>query len=216
MTYDMDLIKYRAYPMNFWDYDNPAWSGRGVADMYHVFKNAPLPEVGMNTVRIHIDADDPSGGYFVDKVYDVITHDKMPTVAATKEVDGETKVTIGAKEKRIGLKVTWNDPPFKEIMKPGIQLRVYIGGDDNIGFGGHEMFYFIDCPAQLHKMLVTKDSWNSLKARLIDYGYPEARLAIIYRSLYDPPEDENGNLLLHNQGSFWNRGHSDSLTIPLF
>jgi hypothetical protein len=116
-TYDMNYVKYKLYPINFWDFEN-AYIENGGADMVHAFNTSVLPDVGVQTVKFHLDANDPSGGYFTYKTYNVTTVEPMPTVAATKEVDGVTTIKIGAKEKKIGLKVTWNDPPFKDIMKP--------------------------------------------------------------------------------------------------
>ena len=176
------------------------------------FPPGVLPEAGVQTVKFHLDADDPSGGYFTYKTYNVTTTEPMPSVAALKEVDGETKITIGVMEKKIGLKITWNDPDFKDIMKPGIQLRVYIGGNNGDYETGnltdHEIYYWIDCPAQMHKLLVTSDAWESLKAQLIGHGFTEAKILIVYRTI------EGGDDAA-DEGQFMNRGHSDLITIPL-
>jgi hypothetical protein len=91
-------------------------------------------------------------------------------------------------------------------------LRVYIGANDN-GYetgnlGGHEIFFWIDCPAQMHKLLIPKSDWDAFKQQLIDYGFTEAKLMIVYRTI------EGGNDAA-DEGQFFNRGHSDIVTIPL-
>ena len=85
----------------------------------------------------------------------------------------------------------WNDPKFKEIMRPGIQLRVYVGGyartvSEDMSQGipqNHDTVMWMDCPAQLHKMLIISERWNTLKADLLAAGYSEATVMIVYRTI---------------------------------
>lgn len=195
---------YQLFPMNFWDFSHGFVDD---SDMIFTFPMNVLPDLGVQTVKFHLDADDPSGGYAVYKTYNVTTTEPLPTVSVTKEVDGVTKITIGAVEKKIGLKITWDDPPFKDIMKPGIQLKVYIGSNAWTTLDGHEIYYWIDCPAQMHKMLIPSDSWNELKTALLNEGYTKAYVVIVYRTL------ETGGGL--DEGVFMNRGHSDPVEVPL-
>lgn len=193
MPYIAKFPGYALYPTNFWVWPDVGEWSEGVdylADFY------VLPDsTGPQNFEFMID------GVVQETVqYNVATLDPMPTVSATKEVDNETKFLIHGKEIKGGLKITWNDPPFKDIQKPGIQLRVYVGAYSP--GQTYERFFWIDCPTQIHKMLVPMDQWQEMKDVLLATGATEASIAIIYRTM-------------NNDFSFMNRGHSDSILIPL-
>ena len=70
-TYDTVFPKYVLYPMNFRDYNKPWITG---ADMTFQFPEGVVPEVGTNTMTVHIDA--PEGVAFT-KTYNVTATDSM-------------------------------------------------------------------------------------------------------------------------------------------
>jgi hypothetical protein len=205
-TYKAVFPKYELYPRNFWNYDRP-WVYD--ADMNFQFPAGVLPEVGWQEFAVHIDY--PEGVVF-NKTYYVTTTEPMPSVAAFREVEGKPKSTISVKEIKSGLKITWNDPPFKQIQKSGIQLKVYVGNSNN-GYeegnlGGDEIYYWIDSPAQIHKLLIPTENWLPLKTELLAAGFTEAKVLIVYRTIEGGDEATN-------EGAFMNRGHSDIVTIGL-
>ncbi|CAB5134490.1 hypothetical protein D3OALGA1CA_3445 [Olavius algarvensis associated proteobacterium Delta 3] len=210
--YDGLFPKYKLYPINFWDW-NRNWSpGTDYnADFGYVLPDSP----GLQHFEFIING-------VVEKtlVYNVTTLDPMPTVAATKETDDGLRMTIRAKEIKSGLKITWNDPKFKDIQRPYIQLRVYVGNAHSNGLANqYERFFWIDCPAQIHKLLIPKDKWQELKDSLIADGFTEAQIVIVYRTLDNDYWNhlDYPDLFPFNPewGLFMNRGHSDPIKIPL-
>lgn len=209
MDYVAKFPKYNLYPINFWKYPD-SWSA-GTDLLFDFPISAGLPETGVQTLEASIaGVQDP----YILK-YNVTTLDPLPTIAATKETDDGIKTTILAKEIKAGLKITWDDPLFKQIQKPGIQQRIYIGSERP----KYEYYYWIDSPAQLNKILIPINEWNELKQRLISEGFTRAVVSIIYRTIdndfwnnqaypemfpYDPA-----------YGVFMNRGHSDLIYIDL-
>jgi hypothetical protein len=192
MPYTGKFPKYKLYPINFWDW--PAVGEGWVSDTDYLADFFVLPDsTGLQHFEFMI-----NGVVQATYAYVVTSLDPMPTVTATREVDGETKLTMHAKQIKGGLKITWDDPPFKDIQKPGIQLRVYVGAQTSNG--GYERYYWIDCPAQIHKMLVPMDQWQELKDTLIADGFTEATISIVYRTMTD---------------DFMNRGHSDPIIVPI-
>jgi len=190
MPYTGKFPKYELYPMNFWNW--PAVGQGWDSNTDYLCDFFVLPDsTGLQHFEFMI-----NGEVKATSAYDVTTLAPMPTVKATKEVEGETKFTMNAKQIKGGLKITWDDPPFKDIQKPGIQLRVYVGAATT----GYERFFFIDCPAQISKMLIPMDQWQELKDALIAEGFTEASIGIIYRTMAT---------------DFMNRGHSDPIIIPL-
>ena len=192
--------KYKLYPINFWDFDN-AWE-KVYEEYYVTFPLGMTPEAdSVQTMRFTL-----TNGDVIDRQYRISDVAPMPVVSATKETVDGTKITINAKEKKIGLMITWNDPPFKEIMKPGIQLRTYIGNGLVVDDVQVDRFFFIDSPTQMHKILVPKSNWVAFKDELLAKGHTEADMILMYRTnIFD--EEFNTN--------YQNRGQSDVVAIPL-
>ena len=200
--------KYKLYPINFWDWNRPWTTGTDYNADYFV-----LPDnTGVQSFEVMVD-----GVVQKTLLFNVTTLDPMPTVSATKETADGLKMKLRGKEIKSGLKITWKDPKFKEIQKPGTMLRVYIGNSG--AQSGYEHFYWIDCPAQIHKILVPMEDWQELKDKLIAGGHREAQIAIVYRTI-------DNNIWNHRDypdmfpynpewGQFMNRGHSDSITVQL-
>jgi len=205
---DATIPKYKLYPMNFWDYDN-AWK-----EIYYDFNGHFPPNILPEANSIQTIQFTMTDGTVHTREFSITETTPMPTVSATKLTEDGLKMTIRAKEIKTGLKITWDDPKFKEIMRPGIQLRVYVGAYDRTASEymsqdipqSHETFMWIDCPAQLHKMLITSEHWNALKSELLAAGYTEATIMIVYRTIeYD-----------ENLGTeYMNRGHSELITVLL-
>lgn len=210
--WDAVFPKYKLYPINFWDWDRPWSPGTDYnADFGYVLPDA----TGLQHFEFIING-------VVEKtlVYNVTTLDPMPTVAATKETEYGSRMTIRAKEIKSGLKITWNDPKFKDIQKSGIQLRVYVGNAHTNGYANqYERFFWIDCPAQIHKLLIPMDKWQELKDSLIADGFSAAQIVIVYRTLDNDwfNHRDYPDLFSYNPdwGLFMNRGHSDPIFVPL-
>jgi len=203
---DMVLVRYELYPINFWNFENPYEEYYREVNAH--FPYNVLPDANtVQTIRYTM-----ASGVVVEHQFNITDTSPMPNVSATKMTEDGIKATIKSKETKSGLKIVWNDPKFKEIMKPGIQLRVYVGNLEHANYmdadtpSNLETFMWIDCPAQLHKLLIPTHAWNAFKDRLLAAGHSEADIMIVCRTI---EEDSNFGTV------YKNRGHSEIITIPL-
>ena len=123
----------------------------------------------------------------------------MPIV---KGVVAATKTYVNGNAIKDGYKLTWSNPPFKGIMTPGIELRVYIGNNEP----SSEIYYWIDCPSQMDRLFIPIAEWDILKGKLLSAGYTKATIFINYRL----------NVTDANfKSTYTNRGRSDPITVLL-
>ena len=193
-TQEMKNVPYQLFPMNFWSYSNLWQTSTG---LYFYFPSV-VPDVGEQIFRLTYD----TNKILVLK-FNVTDTRPMPIVALERVTKvGVTKTNINGKVIKDGYKLTWNDPAFKEIMIPGIELRVYVGSNDpNL-----DIFYWIDCPSQMSKILIPTADWDTLKVKLLAAGYTQATIFIAYRLNVTDPIFKS---------TYTNRGQSDPITVLL-
>ena len=206
---DVETIKYGNYSkydgnllFNFWKYSD--WEP-GVT-WYNKFPDGLLPEAGeIQTVEYTF-----ANGEVHTLQYIVPDTRVMPQISIeTVNKEDVARTTFKGKVIKDGLKIVWNDPPLRDIMVPGIELKVYVGRQgpwEGQQAEGDFDFLWVDVPSQMHKLLVPMDEWNSIKDALIAKGETEAVVRIIYRIRGDNPD----------LGTSWsNRGYSELISIPL-
>jgi hypothetical protein len=193
-TQEMKNVPYQLFPMNFWSYSNQWQTSKGL----NFYFPSVIPDVGEQTFKLTYDTNK-----ILELKFNVTDTRPMPIVALERVTKvGVTKTNINGKVIKDGYKLTWNDPAFKEIMIPGIELRVYVGSNEP----NPEIFYWIDCPSQMSKLLIPTADWDALKTKLLAAGYVQAKILITYRlNVTDP------NL----KSIYTNRGQSDPITVLL-
>ena len=133
-------VPYQQFPRNFWNFDRDY---RSDVTWYNNF----APEVGF-----------PADNELVTIEYtfangEVHTHEyRVPDTRVMPQVTIETvnkedvaRTTFKGKVMKDGLKIRWNDPPFREIMRPGIELKVFVGNYlPRNSTTGTDIFHWID------------------------------------------------------------------------
>jgi hypothetical protein len=188
-NYSNKNVPYKLSPTNFWDFSG-SWLQPDRWNLRAHFPDGIVPDQDRDqTFNIYYD-----GNKQLQLQFHVTDTRIMPCIRQS-----DIKAKLMEKD---GVKLTWDIPPFKEIMQPNIELNVYAGTAwrSNLTLDFDDDFYIINVPSQMSNLYIPLANWNDIVEHV--EGVPE--IGIMYR--LNVPSQAFGT-------TYQNRGLSDPVRL---